>query len=262
MALFGDLHRPRLGLRWLRLPRKKKPQDFIGDLMRQEVGAMASLEAKPFPLDGFEAGILYLEPEPPGRDVWIAYNSLSQRILILIYHAHRREHLLAQNILPTVRNLSVDQPTPWSIFELSCIVDAGMTLEAHHLNAGDLSLDFIARGQRRPRKLSLRQIAIAELALQRMPLENWLAQQQRMQRRHYRIAGPAKTVELDCHGRTLRGLVCPSRRRRRFFFTRLPIELITYALHDAARDRLVFVQSTDDDLARRVLATVGWAALI
>jgi hypothetical protein len=34
---------------------------------------------------------------------------------------------------------------------------------------------------------------------------------------------------------------------------------MTYALHDAARDRLVFVQSTHDDLARRVLATIGWA---
>jgi hypothetical protein len=259
LALFSDLHRPRLGLRWVRHPRKIAPADFLTQLMRQEVGAVASLEAKPHRLNGWDASLLYLEPEPPGRDVWIAHHALSDRTLILVYHVHRRERLLAQNILPTLRDLPIDQPTPWSIFELSCIMDAGMALDGHRLNAGDLRLDFAVPRRRPARRLTLRQIAVAQLALQRMPLENWLAQQQRALGRHYRAIGPTTSVELDCHDRTLRGLACPSRRRRRFFFMGLPPQWMTYALHDAARDRLVFVQSTHDDLARRVLATIGWA---
>ena len=94
--------------------------------------------------------------------------------------------------------MSGDDPTPWSIFELSCIVPASFRLTGQRLNAGDLSLQFTERRAHRDgpprcffrRRLTVRQIAVAELALRRLPLDRWLAEQERPGGRT--IAPPAR----------------------------------------------------------------------
>src|SRR5690606_27769097 len=75
-ALFADLHRARLGVRWSRDRRiRKDPAAWIKRSMRDEVGLLASDETQPYKTadNAFDAPLLYLEPEPPGRDVWIGY---------------------------------------------------------------------------------------------------------------------------------------------------------------------------------------------
>lgn len=263
-ALFADLHRPRLGLKW-HTPRKRgfDPAAWSAKAMREEVGQLAASEAAAHPLAGWESPLLYVEPQPPGRDVWMGYSPVSGRTLQVVYYAHRRERVLGDVVLPTLRDLPRDQPMPWAIFELSVIVPGGLPLRTHRLNAGDLSLTF---GDDR-RVLTVRQIAVAGLALQRLKIERWLAQQQRLAGKYYRIAGKPAEAKLPVAeegeeggsgGRMAAGVSGRIVRRRRFFFLfRHARQMIAYALHDIERDRLVLVQSSDDNLARSAAATCG-----
>src|SRR6185369_9672551 len=100
------------------------------------------------------------------------------------------------------------------------------------LNAGDLSLNF----RRGKAHVSLRQIALAQLALGRMPLEKWLAQQQQSHNRTHRTDA-ISPASLAVNGRRLDGFLGHSLRRRRFFWARdLPKRITTLALHDSKHD--------------------------
>jgi hypothetical protein len=262
-ALFADLHRPRLGLRW-HTPRKRKfnPAEWSAKAMQAEVGQLAAAESGPHPLAGWEGALLFAEPEPPGRDVWMGYSAVSGRALQVVYYAHRRERVLTEVVLPTLRDMPRGQPMPWSIFDLSVVVPGEMPMRDHRLNAGDLSLTF---GNDR-RLVTVRQVAVASLALQRMGIEKWLLQQHRLAGKYYRVVGKPKEATLDVggggeegkSGRPAKGVTGRVVRRRRFFFLfRRAKELFAYAVHDPDRDRLVLVQSSDDNLARQAAATCG-----
>jgi hypothetical protein len=260
-ALFADLHRPRLGLRW-HTPGKRgfDPAAWSAKAMREEVGQLAAAEAEPHPLAGWEGTLLFTEPEPPGRDVWMGYSPISRRALQVVYYAHRRERVLTDVVLPTLRDLPRSGPMPWSIFELSATVPGDLPLVLHRLHPGDLSLTFADKS----RLLTIRQIGVASLALQRLGIERWLRQQQRLTGKYYRISGKPQEATLEVGGadaggtRPAVGVVGRVVRRRRFFFLfRRPRELRTYAVHDPERDRLVLVQASDDNLARSAAATCG-----
>ena len=129
----------------------------------------------------------------------------------------------------------------WAIFDLSCRVDAEMKLTEHRLNAGDLMLRF--------GDVVIRQIALAEMALRRMPLEKWLGQHQRLHARHYR-AGE----------RSLDGVAATMHRRRRFAWMRwIPPEMFTCAVHDAARDKLLLLSAPIRGTVETLAKTIGWA---
>ena len=256
-VLLADLLGPRLGVRWQKPGRRFEAQAWAMSSMKQEVGALAAQEARLLPLrDDLAASHLYIDPEPPGRDVWVAQSTVSGRALQLVYRSRRREHALSGVILPTLMDNPPDQPVPWSIFGLSCITPAGLRLVRHQLNAGDLMLSFAGSGH----ELTLRQVALARQALARMPMEKWIGQLTWPRRLHYRSAVDGEAVELPIGRRRVKGLVVISARRRRFFWAwRVPQAMFTYGLDDPARDRLVFAQSDDADLAQAVIRTVGWS---
>ena len=259
-VLFADLHRPRLGLRWGVVGGKRVDANvWTRSAMRDEIGIIAAREARALasPDGRFEASIIYPDPDPPGRDVWAGFSRASGRGVELIYHAQRRDSVLEGSIVPTLCDCAADEPTPWSVFDLRCVAPAGMRLKSHQLSAGDLRLAF-ACGQS-GRYASLRQIAVATLALSRMPLENWLAGDVRGRSMHY----VASTGHVDVRHETVDGrALCGvgrtlTRRRRSFFLRSLPRELVAAALHDNARDRLVLIQASDGDVMRQLARTVG-----
>src|SRR5581483_1097358 len=81
-VLLADLHRPRLGLRWGTLRKRKMDvAAVVRKRMLEEVGRLAADEATPLNVsEGWTGGTLYIEPEPPGRDVWIGYSPRSKRV--------------------------------------------------------------------------------------------------------------------------------------------------------------------------------------
>lgn len=260
-AGFADLLQQRLGIRW----QKHKAARFDAEkwahkTLRQELGVLAAEEAVPAtpPAEGDWRGCyIYNEPDPPGRDIWTGYSAVSGRGIVLSYHARRRDRTLAGSLVPRLMDLPVAEPMPWSVFELSCIVPVGFILQDHRLHAGDLSLTFT----RKRDKLIIRQLAVAQLALQRLPLEKWLAQQQHLHRKHYRPTGKSpEPISISLPDRTLEGLSRARRRRLRFSLMRsLSRDMITFALHDAQRDRLAMIEASSPSLARELAQTLGWA---
>jgi len=261
-VLIADLHRPRLGIRWRRATGKRfDAAAWAMQAMRDEVGKLAADEAKPLelPAGRFAASSIYLEPQPPGRDVWLAFSRASGRCIQIVHHASRRETILVGTILPTLEDLGGrDGPMPWAVFDLSCLAPAGMKLTGHRLNAGDLSLTFADKH----RIVTIRQVALAELALKRKPLRQWLADQESRRHKYHRpIAEPTELELSSDDGRRLTGLARTMVRRRRFFFLRaIWPELRTIALHDPQRDRIVIVQASDDALIHEAARGVGWSA--
>jgi hypothetical protein len=259
-VIFADLHRIRLGMRWKKMGgRSYKPEKWTQAMLSESIGKLAAAEARPIELRHaeFHAAMLYTEPSPPGRDVFVAYSPVSGRMIELAYHTRRREHALASVVCPTLLDQSPERAMRWSVFDLSCIVPEGMRLESHTLNAGDLSLTF-ADGKRR---ITVRQVAVAELALKRMPIEKWLADQEKTLAGQYAARGRPEATEYRVDGRILRGVARTLRRRLRYFWQRsLTPQWQTMALHDVKRDRLILLQATDGELAEQVLRSIGWAA--
>jgi hypothetical protein len=264
-ALLADLNRPRLGVRWEKLRAKDcddpaRAERAVDLAMRGEVGALAAAEARAVDKDDWQCARLFVEPDPPGRDVFIGLCPASRRLVQAVYHVEkpRRDRMLNDAIVPALRDDSQLDEQTWSVFELCCRVPGSMKLVSQRLVAGDLSLSF-ATSTAPSTELVVRQIAIAQLALQRTPIEQWLRREQATRSKHYRPLKDHVDAEITAApGRTLKGVRGTMRRRRRFFFLRrLPESLVTLALHDEARDRLVIVQSSDEDLARRIAASVG-----
>jgi hypothetical protein len=252
-VLIADMNRPRLGIRWNTPPTQKfDPAQLLRTAMIQEVGILAAEEAITFDAAEMPHGLLYTEPAPPGRDVWIGWNSASGRVVEIIHHARHRERILMDRILPTLTDDGGKDVVPWSVFDLSCHVPREYQLQSNQLNVGDLTLVFSAKDER----LRVRQIAVARVALRRRPLEKWLEEERRLERKHYRPNGEAVMLS----DAKIVGTMC---RRRRFFFAwKLPRTLITIAEHDVDRDRLVISQGTDEELVKRTVGSVGWAAEI
>ncbi len=263
-ALFADALRPRVGLRW-QTPRRRRRFD-AAEAVRQtlvaEVGRLAAAEARPGGPAGGDwlAPLLYVEPDPPGRDVWVAFSPTSNRLVTVACPVRRREHVLGGIVLPTVAESPLDRAAPWAVFDLGLTVPGGFTLAGRRLSAGDLSLTF---ADRRGARFTVRQVAVAGLALRRRPLDGWIGEQQRADHRRYRPAGPVVDAGLTVGGRPLSGRSGRLTRRRRFALaTWHPPSLVTVVAHDAARDRLVLLHGTDEPLLRAVAATVGDAAAV
>jgi hypothetical protein len=247
----ADLAAPKLVVRWKQVSAKADPQKSVRGTMREDVGQLAADEAKPLAVEGFEHGLLYEDPRPPGRDVWLGYSSASRRVVSLSYHARRRDRVLAGELVPTLAESPAGGVQEWSIFDLSFRLPRPIPLLSHRLNAGDLGLTFTHKRT----TLTVRQIGPASLALGRMPLERWLADQETRIAKHYRpVRGQPQPAAVE----TLNGLSRASQRRRRYawvwWFAK---EWMTYVLKDEARDRLVIVQSTDATLAMHIASSVG-----
>ena len=250
-ALIADVEGPQLGLRWRQLNTRKLDADaWARRAIAAEIGSSAASRARPVALsdDRWAGSMLCLDSDPPGRDVWAALSLASGRAIEIVHHVRKRDRALEELILPALCDTPPGEPRPWAIFDLFCIVPGDYELKTHRLNAGDLGLTFSAR----TKPLTLRQIALARLALARLPLEKWLAGQEAVIQRHYRAGTEAETIDLSA----ARGLLRRSTRRRRFSLLRwLPESVVTIALHDAQRDRLILAQGSDEQAVRSVATT-------
>lgn len=253
--LMADMHRPRLGLRWKRQnPKRFNAAKAAKLALVNELGTLAAGESQdaPVPEGEWESPLLYEDPEPPGRDVWIGYSKTSSRLFEVVYHAHRRERLLQDRLLPSLVDGDTTTMEDWSIFDLSCRMPPGMKMVKQRLNAGDLGLQFQHSDKR---AVNVRQVAMAKLALSRRPLERWLADHMTWRGNHFRPG--EKVQEISQSPRLLKQRYV--RRRRFVFMLHLAKGYVALAKHDTDRDRLVMVDATTEELAKEVLKSVGWA---
>ncbi len=255
-VLLADMDHPRLGVRWRKIAdRRFNPAAWAQRAMRDEVGRLAAGAAKALPSAVIgEDSLVYLDDRPPGRDLCVGYSRESERAIEIIYHARRRDRVLTEAILPTLAESPPRNETAWSIFDLSCRTPAQYRLSSHQLMAGDLTFDF----SRARERLTVRQIAVAKLALSRRSLSDWLVNQQEFLRPHYRPAGNLREIQLAVGGRELRGVARDAEKLKRFMLHRwLPGKMTTTALHDAERDRLFLFQGTDAESITQFAGTVN-----
>jgi len=241
-ALLADLDGPRLGLRWQTVEAKRATRQALERVAREEVGTKATRTVGD--------AVVYLDPEPPGRDIAVRWSLDSGRLIQIAYHARRRDDVLVGELLPSLADASAKDARPWAVFDLACAVPRELHLASHRLNAGDLELEF-AGGRR---FVNVRQVALAEIALRRLPIAGWLAEPRR-----YRATEEPSPITIHARdGRSMQGFITSMRRRRRFFWSAAtPAARVALALHDLTRDRLLLVEAGDESLARDVAATVG-----
>jgi len=254
--LMADLHRPRLGIRWKKeAGRRFKPDKTSEQAMLNEVGKLEAEKAVGYemPSDTWDATLIYEDPEPPGRDIFVGYSTVSSRVFQVVYHAHRRERTLVEKILPNLIDEPESDTQDWAIFELSCRIPGGMQMVKQRLNAGDLGLEF--RSNDKKTSVNVRQIAVAQLALRRRPMERWLLDQLKWRGKYFRTAEKPEVLDeaLGMIGQRWR------RKRRLFWMFWHPRGYYAIARHDQERDRIVIVDATSEELAQDVLQSIGWA---
>ncbi len=248
LMLLADLTRPKLGMRWKTLKSKTDVAKSVESAMVDEVGRLAANETVDTtpPGDEWQAGKLYIEPDPPGRDVWVGYSRATKRLVQVVYHVQGRDRVLPDQVLPTLADESAD----WAIFDLSCTPLPGSVLEKHRLNVGDLALEFHA--DRKP--LVIRQIAVASVALTRQPIERWLAAQQLTRKKFYRPIEQPQPIEIGGLKGVSRRIV---RRRRHFLMRSLQKTLIGVALLDESRDKLLIVEAPEMQDLEPIIRSIG-----
>jgi hypothetical protein len=252
MILLADLHRPRLGVRWLKLGKKADIGKSARKSLLAEVGQLAAAEATETapPGDNWSEGRLYIEPDPPGRDVWVGYSKATGRMFEVVHHAKHRDRLMVEAVLP---NFMDGVAGEWSIFDLACKLPAGAKLDRQMLNVGDLRLDFLLNRQ----PIVVRQIAVATVALNRQPLERWLEVHQAARKRYHRAAEEATEIEWTVNGQVMKGLRRNLRRRRRYFFAwNVPKQIVGVILRDESRDKLLVVEGPDEKTVKDVLESM------
>jgi hypothetical protein len=253
-ALIADVFRPRLGIRWGTPGRRFEPLAWAKRALVAEVGSLAADAAEACEADHWKGALLFTEPELPGRDVWVAWGNVSGRTIELVHHVRDGELSKMEELR---RNLADSQPTgelAWAVFDLSCRTPPDWRLDSMVLNAGDMRLTFMNERQR----CSVRQLAVAQLALKRMSLDQWLTQEQRTHERNYRAAVPAEPVHLNPDG--LRGLSCRMQRRGGLWRKRLAPEIHMLALEDGRHDKLLLLTAETKASVENLARTVGWAA--
>ena len=250
--LLADLHAARLGLRWTTPQRRVNPAEAVDRGLRDELGRLAAAEAVAVAADDWATAKRYADPAPPGRDVFVGHSDRSGRLLTVVYHAAERSGRLAE-LLTTLADTPADATTAWSVFGLSFATPPGTRVRAERLNAGDLA--FLLAGPKRTTTV-LRQISPATLALSRRPLVDWTRRMPFTTPKFYRDESVSDETTIELNGHRYAGLRRSERRRRRLWWAWfIPARQAVFAVHDAARDRLLIAQGEDEVALAALLAS-------
>ena len=250
--LLADLSSPRLGVRWRKAARGD-PAAWADKALRDELGTLSAAEAVNVAMaspDDWKVARLYLDDEPPGRDVFVGWSARSGRVVEIVYNVAERDYALSDDILPTLADTTPESAQTWSIFGLTLSTPPGLLLQSFALNAGDLSLTFADKNA----QTTLRRIGPASLALSRQPLSRWLSALSKAQKKMYRAPPNGDSTTLAARGRSLPGLHATiSRRRRLCWAWFVPKQMTAMAIHDTANDRLLIGSSPNESLLRKML---------
>ncbi len=253
--IIADLHDSRLAVRWS-TPRKKyfDAAAWAMQAMTGEVGKLAADASRTFaPGGAWTVGRLFVEPEPPGRDVWVGHSIVSGRLMQISYPSKKVSSALAADVLAHLLDQPADQPMRWAIFDLQCAAPGGFNLLTHRLNAGDLALTFSSGRE----QLTVRQIGPASVALQRQPLEAWARGHGRVwQKTHRPNIGPPSAAGEDSPTIVQQTL---SRKRRWFLARQLSPNRYITAVHQVERNRILILDAASPQRVEEARAGVDAA---
>jgi hypothetical protein len=257
-ALLSDIRRARLGLRWATPRHPFDAKKWASDAMVEEVGQLAAQEAESIGAGRCRDALLYTEADPPGRDVFVATSESSGRLIQMVHHVYADEPRLIE--LPPARFLDTraEDEMAWSVSDLNFRTAIGWRLKERHINAGEMRLEF-ARGADR---LSIQRLSIAHLAIKRRSIEQMLEDQVQPWLKGHRRIGANESLRLELADHTeVEGLCCRLERRRfRLGHRGSPVGSVHAVLHDAARDRILFIDAADMKAEHDLIKSMEWVS--
>jgi hypothetical protein len=170
---------------------------------------------------------------------------------------------VAKKVIPSLEVFGPADATRWAVFDAGFELPPGFRCTDRKLGLGDLALRFDARGGRR---LVVRQIYPAELALSRRKLERWLVNRPFREQRRFQTLGEARSWTVDSFGRTLEGMIVCGRKRLAFPFARIRPRFSTAAaVRDPDLDRILLAEHDQpadegDSVLRTVLGRMNRSA--
>lgn len=258
--MVGDAAAPLVQVKWLR-PRGKRfrPERWARKRLRKASAAPA--DAREGPPEGFDSSVL--GRRSGGQVVWAGCAAAARLALELVIAGDvprpRRRRVLS--------SLAASEPSGcirWAVFDASFVSPPGFVYGRCRLNLGDIALGFDAPGARR---LTLRQVYPAGLALSRRDLPTWLRYPPFPGRRALHPKGDARPWSAESFGRRLEGVLLTGIRR-----WPMPVGLIAArraaagAVVEDRLDRLLVVEyesprAADEGVLARAVAGMNWARL-
>jgi hypothetical protein len=260
--MLGDSGRAMLQVKWLRPgSRRFSGTKWLEGKLRKAGSPATSAPKAP----AFSSSALVTqngEPKRGERALWYGYDPESNLAMELTANLadspqHRRR--LTGQIVPSMKTETPRTATHWSVFGSSFKAPAGFYYARCNLKLGDLSLEFI---DTRRRRLVLRQIYPAGLALSRRELQMWMAD--------YPFASRRRNITLDCddyeHDRGQGKLRRGTRRIAWPLGFIRPLWTLAVAVIDQDTDRILLAEiaardcdDLDLDLIEQALADMNWA---
>ena len=252
-AGLADENQRRLVLQWhaLRKPPslKRIKQMLVQDaLPRRRAALAASVE----PVEHADLHLFHrLRDEEGGVTRFAGWSPVSGRLIDAMYRRSTpRQDRLVEPALVALMDQPPDQPQQWAYFDTSFVAPAGMIYRSASLKFGDMGIELD-----RPRRKGVRAASVvvrvvypADLALSRMPIDQWLAMFLAQDRPRYRPPrdprGPEHNYE-PLRTTLGPGLTCDAPLRLPLQWTRwtTPRLLRSELFHDAARNRLILLQT-------------------
>jgi len=106
-----------MAIRWATPPRKFDPTKWARNVLIEELGQLAADEARPIDSPPWPGAILYTEPQPPGRDVFLARSAISDRTVELVHNVAAGE--ISQMDSLRLSLADSNEGLDWSVFDLS-----------------------------------------------------------------------------------------------------------------------------------------------
>jgi len=243
LMVLGDAEQALVQVKWshLRLPATTAPDRWVRRRIRRVAGRRA--EAQPAPAgEGFAAALAASHKRRgEQRDVWCALApeaGLAVELTVRGSIPRRHRSRLEGRVLPSLAADPPEQPTRWAVFQTAFLSPPGFLLRAFRLNLGDIALLLTAGGGRR---LLLRQVYPAALALSRRKLPAWLGDHPFRQFRRARPDGEAAPWTAESFARRLEGAL------------QTGVKALPWPLGFVAPRRFVAAGAVDDRLERLLL---------
>ncbi|MBN1516337.1 hypothetical protein JXA32_07190 [Candidatus Sumerlaeota bacterium] len=263
LFVLSDAETPLLQIKWWRPGQKRfNAAGWIEKrLHKMKAGPQAG--GAPHPTD-FDS-VAWAPGEPGVRGFWYGYCASADMMLELVISpeaSKSQSRRIQRGMLESMRASGVDEPVKWAVYAASFETPPGFELAEKHLHLGDVSLLLTAPKNRR---MMVRQVYPAELALERRKLDRWMMQKVYQQARKYKPHEDPQPWTLDLASSCAEGLVRRGRRRIAWPLGWIrPREAITAALHDADVNRLLIAEyeaprEADEAVLRSTLLAMNWA---
>jgi hypothetical protein len=147
--------------------------------------------------------------EGEGKTVWYGYAPEAGLLIECISTSEVDQALRDRffgDLLPRLTATPLTEPVTWSLFSTAFTSPPGYTLTGHRIALGDIALELHDADGRR---LILRQVFPAKLAMQRRQMEQWLDSPPFMERRKLRRPERADRDDTSLHQRGWKRLPSP-----------------------------------------------------